>query len=95
MVIPLQRYGHILCHQFVIRQRRRINRSARRRKTSGARGGKETICDEGGPGGDVSTDSLVSGYTSAVAETQSSRTRLGDINTDDATDDTTGSSGVW
>ena len=65
-----------------------------------ARGGKETIGDEDGPGGDVSTDPVVSGdtsnngYTSAVTETQSSRTQLGDINTDDAAIDKTGSSGV-
>ena len=66
----------------------------------GAGGGKETVGDEGGAGGDVSIDFVVSGdtsktgYTSAVTETQSSHTWLGDINTEDAADNTTGSSDV-
>ena len=70
--------------RWAFRRRQRIHKSHHRHKhhtiwhreqqkrenqNVGARGGKETAGDEGGPGGDVSTDPVVSGDTSKTGYT--------------------------
>ena len=69
-------------------------------KHTGGKRSNETIGNEGGARGDVSTDPVVSGdtsktaYTATVSDTQSSRIRLRDISAEDTADNITGSSGV-
>ena len=76
------------------------NHPIQRNRSAGARGCNKISASGGGTGGVagtypvVSGDTLKTGYVSRVMDAQSSRTRLGDIMTEDTADNTTGSAGV-